>query len=171
MINIIKIIKSIIFIVTATLLLPFKVEAVCPVCTVAVGAGLGFSRYLGIDDLVSSVWIGGLLMSLSYWTKDWILKKKSDLKNPLLLAVLLWYVLTIIPLMFAKIIGHPDNSVWGIDKIVLGIIIGTIIFISSVLTDKKLRQRNNEKVYFPYQKVIIPFTLLSLTSITIYILL
>jgi len=32
-----------------------KALAVCPICTVAVGAGVGLSRWLGIDDTIN--WI------------------------------------------------------------------------------------------------------------------
>ncbi len=34
-------------------------QAICPICTIAVGAGVGFSRYLGIDDTIAGLWIGG----------------------------------------------------------------------------------------------------------------
>ena len=40
------------------------VKAICPLCVVAVGAGLGLSRWLGVDDVVSSIWIGALLVSM-----------------------------------------------------------------------------------------------------------
>src|SRR3989304_8183686 len=62
------------------ILFPPAAEAVCPVCTIAVGAGLGISRALGIDDAVTSVWIGGLILSMSFWFIDWIGKKR---KKPL----------------------------------------------------------------------------------------
>ena len=45
----------------------------CPVCAVAVGVGLGLSRWLKIDDAISGLWIGALIVSLSFilakWTK------------------------------------------------------------------------------------------------------
>ncbi|MCX6758247.1 MAG: hypothetical protein NTX14_00895, partial [Candidatus Nealsonbacteria bacterium] len=46
--------------------------AVCPICTVAVGAGLGLSRWFGIDDSISGLWIGGLIVSFILWTIDWL---------------------------------------------------------------------------------------------------
>jgi hypothetical protein len=49
--------------------------AVCPVCTVAVGAGLGLAQWLGIDDVLSGVWIGGLIVSLAFWNDAWLVKK------------------------------------------------------------------------------------------------
>ena len=39
-------------------LVALPAQAVCPVCIVAVGAGLGLSEYLGIDDTIAGVWIG-----------------------------------------------------------------------------------------------------------------
>jgi len=35
-----------------------QVFAVCPVCTVAAGAGVGLSRWLGIDDIIIGLWVG-----------------------------------------------------------------------------------------------------------------
>jgi len=69
------------------------------------------------------------------------------------------------------VIGHLDNTLWGIDKIVFGTVIGTVLFILSIFIDKLLRTKNNGKVYFPYQKVIIPVSLLSIASISLYFLL
>ena len=43
--------------------------AVCPVCTVAVGAGLEGARLLGVDDVITGIWAGGLTLSLFFWTK------------------------------------------------------------------------------------------------------
>lgn len=38
--------------------------AICPVCTVAVGTDVGLCRWLGIDDVLSGIWIGGLIISM-----------------------------------------------------------------------------------------------------------
>jgi len=69
----------------------------CPVCTVAVGAGIGLSRWFGVDDLVSGLWIGGLIVSLIGMTFLWLNKK--NLRNNLLrlLIVVLYYFFTISP--------------------------------------------------------------------------
>jgi len=53
-----------------------KALAVCPICTLAVGAGVGLSRWLGIDDTISGLWVGGLIVSLIYWTIDWLGEEK-----------------------------------------------------------------------------------------------
>jgi len=54
---------------------PTPARAVCPICTVAVGAGLGISRWIGIDDSVTGVWVGGLILSSGLWMADWVKKK------------------------------------------------------------------------------------------------
>ncbi len=147
--------------------------AVCPVCTVAIGAGLGLSRWLGIDDSVSGIWIGGLLMSTSFWTIDWLGKKKFKLfeklnKNQITtLAILFWYTITLIPLWAAGIIGHPLNTILGVDKIIFGTTLGSIMFLLGVWADKKERKVKGKQL-FQYQKVILPVISLVITSLLIY---
>ena len=34
-------------------------HSVCPVCTIAVGAGLEGARLIGIDDIITGIWAGG----------------------------------------------------------------------------------------------------------------
>ena len=58
-----------------------EVDAVCPVCTVAVIGGLGLSRWLGIDDAITGIWIGGLIISLSLWFTDWLYKKYKKIEK------------------------------------------------------------------------------------------
>lgn len=144
--------------------------AVCPVCTIAVGVGLGISRWLGIDDTVTGVWIGGLIISSGLWMGNWIISKKWKVPYPKLLSVIFLYVFTIVPLWIAKTIGHPKNTLWGIDKILLGIIVGSVAFMVSVWLDQALRKRNNGQVFIYYQKVILPLFLLTVASFTFYLI-
>lgn len=54
-------IKRKLFISAATAIelgLTAKAQAVCPVCTVAVGTGVGLSRWLGVDDTITGLWLG-----------------------------------------------------------------------------------------------------------------
>ena len=51
-------------IIAVGLLFAKKALAVCPICTVAAATGIGFSRWLGIDDTITGLWIGGLTVSL-----------------------------------------------------------------------------------------------------------
>ncbi|MCS6956366.1 MAG: hypothetical protein N2593_02220 [Patescibacteria group bacterium] len=146
-----------------------SIYSVCPVCTIAVGAGLELTRVLGVDDLISGIWIGGLIVSMSFWLSDWFSKKK--ILKPFLreiLSLFIFYLLTIPFLLWNKMIGIKGNVFFGIDKIIFGIIIGSIVFFAGVLTDKYLRKINNDKVFFYYQKVIIPFLFLSIISLIFF---
>lgn len=152
------------------LLLPHFTQAVCPLCTIAVGAGLGFSRYLGIDDTITGVWIGGLIISSSLWMVSfaqnhhwwkWLTNKWID--------IAIFFLLVLPPLYWSKIIGHPANTVWGIDKVILGTAVGAMGFLGSVKLDTWLRSKNNGHVYIYYQKVIIPVLMLTLFSLLFYV--
>jgi len=181
--------NKIIIFSSAALLLSFVMApsalAVCPVCAIAVGACVGLSRYLGVDDLISGVWVGGLLMSLVLWTLIWLKSKNyqfsakggsaSGGKGAKIILPLstfiLYYGLTIIPLYLTNFIGHPYNRIWGIDKLLLGTMIGSIIFLSSASLYDYLKKKNNNKAYFPFQKVAMPLFFLGLASLIIHLLL
>ncbi len=143
----------------------------CPICTVTVVAGLGISRLLGIDDLVSSLWIGGLVLSLSFITVAWIKKKwpKIDGRYYTIPTFVLLYLFVLIPLKLDHIIGIYRNTLWGIDKVVLGIIVGSLALLAGAFADKYQR-RKFKKIFFPFQKVVFPVTLLILVSVIFYII-
>lgn len=144
---------------------------VCPVCVVAIGAGLGFSRWFGIDDVVASIWIGALLTALTIWTLVWMKKKGWSFQDDGVVITLAYILLTYIPLYYAGIVGHPLNMIWGLDKIIVGSIIGTTVFFIGHWINLYLKKKNNGKAKFPYQKVIIPVASLLVVSIIFHILL
>lgn len=151
-------------------LFPTSAHAVCPVCTVAVAGGLGISRWLGIDDAVTGIWIGGLILSSGLWLSDWIDKKGWKIPQKELVSVVIFFLFVIPPLYWAKMIGLPDNTLWGVDKVVLGTVIGSVLFMCGVWIDKWLRTTNEGKVYVYYQKVIAPVFLLTLGSFILYLI-
>ena len=142
-----------------------SVYAVCPVCIVAVGAGLGLSRFLGVDDTVSGIWIGGLLLATSLWFADWLNKK--NIKVRAYLVTILTYALVILPLWHSEIIGHPFNKILGIDKLIFGTALGTLIFLKALWLDKKVRAINGKQL-FNFQKVVFPVVLLLIGSLIMY---
>jgi hypothetical protein len=138
---------------------------ICPVCTIVVTGGVGLSKYLGVDDLISGVWIGALLFSLVLWTIEWLNKKKIKFFFRKPLVFIFWYGFTIFPLMKVGIIGHSQNKFLGIDKLVFGIFSGTIVFLISILFENYLRKKNQGKTYFKFQKVLIPVLFLFILSL------
>lgn len=160
--------KVIFFLTLISLFYASMAYAVCPVCTIAVGAGVGLSRWLGVDDMISGLWIGGLILSMSLWLIDWLTKKQIKFPLRWLVITALFYAITIVPLYWTNIMGHPFNRIYGMDRLLFGIIIGSIIFYISNLLNIYLKKRNNDKPYFPYQKVAIPVSLLLITSLIFY---
>lgn len=151
------------------LIFPKETLAVCPVCTVAVAGGLGLSRYLGIDDAVSGVWVGGLILSSSFWLDSWLEKKKIKFNYRIFVVISAMYALVIVPLWYGKVIGHPFNALWGIDKLIVGIAFGTLAFLLGVYLDRKERAIK-EKQLFIYQRVVFPVTTLLTASLILYFL-
>ena len=149
---------------------PTPAHAVCPVCTVAVAAGLGISRWIGIDDAVTGVWIGGLILSSGLWMADWIKKRSWKIQYPEVLSIITMVLFVIPPLYWSHMIGLSGNTLWGVDKVLLGTIIGSFVFLLGVFIDKWLRTTNNNKVYVYYQKVIVPVFLLTLSSFILYLI-
>ena len=139
--------------------------AVCPICTVAVGAGLGLSRYFGIDDMISGIWVGGLIISLAFWTTDFLSKRK--IKFGTLPSFLFWILFTYPPLFWAGIIGHPFNTVLGIDRLIFGSVIGAAAFLLGMFADKKIRKIKGKQL-FNYQKVVFPVLSLAIFSLVLY---
>jgi len=154
----------------APLAFSIKASAFCPVCTVAVGAGLGFAKYLGIDDLISGLWIGGLLLSTSLWIINWLQQRKWKFKGYKIVTFALMYGLVIIPFASGGTIGAGYNKFWGIDKVILGMTLGTLGFIAGMYFSKLLIKKNKGVVLFPFQKVVTPITVLILLSLFFYFL-
>ena len=154
-------------------LVALPAKAVCPVCVVAVGAGLGLSQYLGIDDSIAGLWIGGLTVAVIVWTINWFNKKKWGLKFKGLrdiITTLAYYALIFWPLITENFINNPGNTLWGVDKIILGIVLGSIIFLIISRWYEVLKKNNNGHAHFPFQKVAMPLGSLLIFSFIFYFL-
>ncbi|BFD24867.1 MAG: hypothetical protein JST_000176 [Candidatus Parcubacteria bacterium] len=146
-------------------------QAVCPVCVVAVGAGLGLSRRLGIDDSITGLWIGGLTVAMIMWTINWLRLKLGQKKFwPAVKCgtILLFIALIAWPLNTQGFLGHPLNKLWGVDKVLLGTILGGLVFWVMSVLYVYLKKENNDKAYFPFQKVVMPFGALTFFSLIFY---
>ena len=161
--------KKLLFISALTILAyPTVASAVCPVCTVAVGAGLGLAEWLGIDDSISGLWIGALIISMSLWTINWLNGKEIRFKGRKILIFLGYYLIIILPLYWKGKIGHPLNRLCGIDKLLFGIILGTVLFAIGVIFHNYLRKRNDNKSYFQGQKIAFAVIPLIIASVILY---
>jgi len=165
--NLIK--KNIWLILAITaIFLPYQASAVCPVCTIAVGAGIGLSRWLGVDDGITGIWVGGLIISLIIWFLTWLDKKNIHFKLRNFVIYLVFYFFFIASFYGMGLMGHPLNRLCGMDKLLFGIILGGLVFLISVGLNNLLKKKNHGKVFFPYQKVVIPVVLLLIASLVYY---
>jgi len=134
--------------------------AVCPVCTVAVGAGLEGARLLGVEDVITGIWAGGLTLSVSAWTAN-VLHNKG-VKNAF------WYILNfvtyyaLLAAVYFVPAGNPivrfdENCMWGIDQFLLGAIVGTLTFFGMQKWYQHIKAANGGHAQYPFQKVVMPF--------------
>ncbi len=140
-------------------------HAVCPVCTVAVGAGLEGARLIGVDDVITGIWAGGLTLSLFFWTAGWL--KKHGVTNVWLQIILpfvgYYALLGAVYLMPGVTFGA--SRLWGVDKFMLGAIVGTIAFYLGARWYVKLKRENGGRARFPFQKVVVPLSFLMIATV------
>ncbi len=128
------------------------------------------SRWLHVDDSVSGVWIGAFLVSVIYYTITFFRSRKINFWGRDFLVPLIYYALVFIPLYSSKIIGHPLNRLWGIDKLVVGAFVGSLIFILSVMLYAWMKKKNGGHAHFPMEKVVVPIVSLLIVSGGFYFL-
>ena len=138
--------------------------AVCPVCVVGVSAGLGLARWLKIDDTITGLWIGGLTIAMVMWTIEWFNKKNIKFWGRDILTFIVYYATVIWPLHSIEVIGNQYHTIWGMDKLILTIFIGSIAFFGFEKWYRAMRAKNGKSL-FRYQKVVwawLPLVILSI---------
>lgn len=140
-------------------------RAVCPICVVAVGAGIGFSRWLAIDDLIIGLWIGGLIVSLIIWLLAWLDRKRIFFPFRRLITTLVFYLMVFWSLYFAGMISSPFGQD---DRLLYGILTGSLVFVFGFWLYHFLKKRNQGRSFFPFQKVVLPASGLLILSLIIH---
>lgn len=158
-----------------TLIAAAPARAMCPVCTAAALSGVGLARWLKIDDLITGLWIGGMTVSFIGWTLSYLRKKEIFFKGQGLAVTAFFYLTLFLPLYQYEIITHPGNryigrNYIGIDKLVIGIIFGSLIFLATHFWYLNLKRKNNNHAYFPFQKIVMPIGALIISSLVGYLI-
>jgi hypothetical protein len=154
--------------ITGSLFTAKKTLAACPVCTIAVGSALVLLEKYGVDNTITGLWIGGFMLSSSLWAINSMKKKEWDFRGIEPIILIFFYGSLIVPLYMEKIIGLPSKMLWGVDKTLLGIFIGSIFFHLGYLTYLKIKEKNGGKPWFPFQRVVMPISPLIILSIVFY---
>jgi len=152
------------FAILALCFMPAALYAVCPLCTVFVGVGLEGMRLLGINDFITGIWAGGLMLSVIFWTAGYMKRKGVQNGYWYLLMIAIYYA------MLAAIWWLPDvhfgaETLWGIDNLLFGIIVGTVAFYIGARWHMTIKRKNGGKSWFKFQKVIWPLGALAIATL------
>ncbi|MEK9153281.1 MAG: hypothetical protein AAB723_01630 [Patescibacteria group bacterium] len=149
---------------------PFSALAFCPLCVVATGALTGLFRWLGVDDLIIGLWLGGFLFSTSVMAGNYLKLKVKKLANYSTVAAVALYGLTIILLYFDGILSVPYNRIFGISRIIIGLIGGSLLLLIVPRLNKILKRLNNGENFISHQKMLLSIFLLLFFSLIAYFL-
>lgn len=145
---------------SAYLLLPQVAYGHCPLCVAGAAAGITLTRWVGVDDSITGVWMGALLGAISIWTYLAATKKRNfPWAKPLIylgiFGVTIWsfYKFNLVIRM---------SQIMGLDKLTFGILAGGILFY--LIDSVKIKH------YFNYQKIVISLGSMIILSLAIYIL-
>ena len=165
-----KIFTSVLLAMFAIIAVAPGAMAVCPVCTVAVGAGLEGMRLLGVDDVITGIWAGALTLSLFMWTAGWLKKRGvTNIWMQIVLPFVVYYGL------LAAVYALPGvtfgaTTLWGMDRFLLGIIVGTVAFYLGARWYAKIKRDNGGHARFAFQKVVVPLSFLIVVSIVFWLI-
>ncbi len=150
------------------------VLAHCPLCTVATGTAVAFTRWYGLDDSIVGVFVGGMVVATGLWFNN--LAKKFNKGKEYLpfqsgIFLLLSFILTIVTFYFANLMG-PSNpfKIFGIDRILFGTMIGIVSTFTAFKFHDMLRVFNRNRNYFPYQSILVFILTLAISSSVLYLM-
>ena len=137
-----------------------------PVCAIGIASGLAISRWLGIDDLTLGLWIGALILSFSIQFNIFLDKKGKSFPYSFWVIFLGTSALSFLPIL-KTITSDPSCNILGFPRVICGSILGALMLFLVDKINLFIIDKHNKKVYFYYQKVIIPIIALIIVSMII----
>ena len=145
-------------------------HAQCAVCTVALVSGLGISRFLGVDDALTGVWLGAAMTGMIGFISNMLAQrfvkfKQVKLISMVVMAAILAYVLYRVDGIFAR------DGFLGLTNLSVGVVIGIICLALGLYLDQALRRLKNDhgRAYFPFQKVVCPVAMVLVGTLIAWI--
>jgi hypothetical protein len=136
-------------------------------CVAGAGVGLTLTRWVGIDDSISGVWLGALLGAIAFWSESVVKDRELKIRlRPLIYvgisAITIWTFYK-----FNLIVTHGE--IFGLHKLTFGMIAGGILFYLVDLVDDLVIKKGG-KVFFPYQRIIVSLGSMFVLSLVIFYL-
>ncbi len=137
-----------------------------PICAIGIASGLGISRWLGIDDITLGLWIGALILSFSIQFNIFLSKKGKSFPYSFWVIFIATYLLSFLPIL-KTLTQDPVCNICGLPRIICGSVLGALTLFLVDKANLFVIDKHNKKVYFYYQKVIIPIIGLIIVSMII----
>jgi len=137
-----------------------------PVCAIGIASGLGISSWLGISDITLGLWIGALILSASIQFDIFLNKKGKSFPFSFWVIFLSSWVLSFLPILI-NLDKYTSCIICGFPEVICGSIVGILILFLIDKVNLFVIDKHDKKVYFYYQKVIIPIIGLIIASIII----
>ena len=144
-----------------------SVMAHCPLCTGATIAGVGLTRLWGWDDSIVGVFVGGMIVSSALWFNNIFIKRGAKGNNFLRATALLiaTFILTLITFYYAGFFGlNNPYRIFGIERIIFGTLSGSFISLFAFGLSNHLKKKNEGRVLFSYQTMILSVVALILNA-------
>ena len=157
-------------VISFSLLVPPMVEAHCPLCVAGAGVGLTLSRWVGVDDSITGLWMGAFLGAMSFWIYSSLVRKikKTNLFWLKPLIYVLVFVSTVWSFYKFNLVLRMGRM-FGLDKLTFGIIAGgTTFYLVDEINNFIIRIKG--KTLFPYQRIIVGLGSIFLLSFLDYYL-
>ncbi|MBO8407496.1 MAG: hypothetical protein IAC77_03500 [Proteobacteria bacterium] len=137
----------------------------CPICTIAIGAGVGVAESLGVPSVVVGIWAGALLTLLGYWMIKFFDKRgwKFWGRDVLLIGV----SVAMIGFAYVGDLQYTPQEIWSViylDPILFGALLGMVVLIVVEKLYEWMKRKNGGHAHFPFERVVLPVVALALVS-------
>lgn len=138
----------------------------CPLCTAGAGAGLAISRFIGIDDSITGVWLAAFLGATSFWSASYIKKKYVPFQDTIIYIAI--FGITIWSFSAFNLVDEHAGLIMGVPKLYFGMTTAGILFYLVDVVNRLIKKVKGG-VLFPYQPIVFSLSSMVLLSAAIFV--